>query len=126
MGLLSGLFGHSSKTDVVKLQEEFQPLLAEGEQLVGAYRVVRDMMVFTTKRLILVDKQGVTGMKAEYQSIPYERIIRFSKESAGVLDLEAELKIWIVGQREPIAKTFTRGENVNEVYRLLSQAILSD
>jgi hypothetical protein len=126
MGLLSGLLGHSSKTDVGKLTDEFSQLLADGEELVAAYRVLRDMMVFTTKRLILVNKQGMTGTKAEYVTIPYERIIRFSKESAGILDLEAELKIWIVGQREPIGWTFTRNDNVNAVYKLLSDAVLSE
>jgi hypothetical protein len=126
MGILSGLLGHSSKADVGRLQQEFAPLLAEGEELVAAYRVLRDMMVFTTKRLILVNKQGVTGSKAEYLTIPYERITRFSKESAGILDLEAELKIWIVGQKEPIQRTFTRNDNVNEVYQLLSRAVLED
>lgn len=126
MGLLSGLLGHSSKTDVSRLQEEYAPLLAEGEELIAAYRVLRDMMVFTTKRLIFVNKQGVTGTKVEYLTIPYERITRFSKESAGILDLEAELKIWIYGQKEPIQRTFTRNDNVNEVYQLLSKAVLAD
>jgi hypothetical protein len=126
MGLLSGLLGHSSKTDIGKLQREFEPLLAEGEELVAAYRVLRDLLVFTTKRLIFVNKQGVTGSKVEYLTIPYERITRFSKESAGILDLEAELKIWIVGQREPIQRTFTRNDNVNEVYQLLSKAVLAE
>jgi hypothetical protein len=126
MGILSGLLGHSSKADVGKLQQEFAPLLAEGEELVAAYRVLRDMIVFTTKRLILVNKQGVTGSKAEYLTVPYARITRFSKESAGVLDLEAELKIWIVGQKEPIQRTFTRNDNVNEVYQLLSRAVLDE
>jgi hypothetical protein len=126
MGLLSALLGHSSKTDIGKLQQEFGPLFADGEELVAAYRVLRDMIVFTTKRLILVNKQGVTGSKVEYLTIPYERIIRFSKESAGVLDLEAELKIWIVGQKEPIQRTFTRNDNVNEVYQLLSRAVLAE
>jgi hypothetical protein len=124
MGLLSGLLGHSSKTDVARLRLEFQPILVEGEELVSAYRVLRDLMVFTTKRLILVEKQGVTGSKADYQSIPYARVVRFSKESAGIADLDAELKIWIVGQAQPITKTFGRGENVNEVYQLLSRAVL--
>ncbi len=124
MGLLSGLLGHSSSADVGALQEEFQPILVDGEKLVAAYKVLRDMVVFTNKRLILVDKQGLTSSKVDYQTIPYTRIVRFSKESAGVMDLEAELKIWIVGEALPIAKTFTRNENVNEAYRLLSSAVL--
>jgi hypothetical protein len=124
MGLISGLLGHSSKADIGKLQEEFKPILVDGEELIAAYKIVRDMMVFTSKRLILVDKQGVTGSKTDYQSIPYARIVRFSKESTGIMDLDAELKIWIVGQPLPIAKTFTRNQNVNEVYQILSKAVL--
>jgi hypothetical protein len=124
MGLISGLLGHSSKTDVSQLREEFQPILVEGEELLAAYKVLRDMIVFTSKRLILVDKQGITSSKTEYQSIPYARVIRFSKESAGIMDLDAELKIWIVGAAQPITKTFGKKENVNEVYQLLSRAVL--
>ena len=124
MGLLSGLLGHSSAADVGALQKEFQPILVDGEELVAAYKVLRDMIVFTNKRLILVDKQGLTSSKIDYQTIPYTRIVRFSKESAGLMDLEAELKIWIVGEVQPIAKTFSRNQNVNEAYRLLSSAVL--
>jgi Bacterial PH domain len=124
MGLIAGLLGHSSRTDIGKLQQEFQPMLVDGETLVCAYRVLRDMIVFTNKRLILVDKQGVTSSKTEYQTIPYARIVRFSKESAGIMDLDAELKIWIVGQPLPITKTFGKNENVNEVYQVLSRAVL--
>jgi len=124
MGLISGLLGHSSKADISKLQVEFQPILVDGEELLAAYKVLRDMIVFTSKRLILVDKQGITSSKREYQSIPYGRVIRFSKESAGIMDLDAELKIWIVGGTQPITKTFGKNENVNEVYQLLSRAVL--
>jgi len=124
MGLFDGLLGHATSTDVQKLQGEFAPILIEGEELLAAYRIIRDMFVFTNMRLIIVDKQGVTGKKAEYQTIPYSSIVRFSKESAGILDLDAELKIWILGQSVPIVKEFKKGDSVNEVYRLLSKAVL--
>src|SRR3990172_9877227 len=83
---------------------QFAPILAQGEELAMAYKLVRDMFVFTNKRLILVNRQGVTGSKTEYLTIPYSKIVRFSKESAGLLDLDAELKIWVLGQNEPIKK----------------------
>ncbi len=124
MGLISGLLGHATEVDIDKLQKEFAPLLADGEQLTAAYRLIRDMFVFTNLRLILVDKQGMTGKKAEYLTIPYSSIVRFSKESAGILDLDAELKIWIRGQSEPLVKEFKKNSSVNDVYRLLSQAVL--
>jgi hypothetical protein len=125
MGLLSGLMGHASEISIEKLQEEFSPILIEGEILEKAYKVIREMYVFTNKRLILVDRQGLTGTKTDYQSIPYKSIVRFSKESAGLLDLDAELKIWLSGMHEPIKKEFKKDNNINEVYKILSKHILT-
>ena len=124
MAWFSGLLGHATEVDVDRLEKEFEPLLVESERLVAAFRLVRDLFVFTDKRLILVDKQGVTGKKADYQTIPYGSIVRFAKESSGILDLDAELKIWVRGQPEPIVKEFKKNDSVNDVYRLLSQAVL--
>jgi hypothetical protein len=62
------------------------------------------MYVFTNKRLILIDKQGMTGRKVDYHSIPYRAITQFKIETAGHFDLDAELKIWISGQDDPIEK----------------------
>ena len=68
-------------------------ILIPGEQVELAYVLIRDLIVFTEKRLILVDKQGVTGKKTSYKSIPYHSISRFTVESSGHFDLDAELKI---------------------------------
>lgn len=82
------------------------------------------MFIFTNKRLILVEKQLV-GTKVEYMSIPYSNIIKFSKESAGIMDLDAELKIWIKDEINPIKKQFAKGgNNINEVYQILSRHTL--
>ena len=124
MGLLDGLMGNASEVSLEKLHAEYEPLLVEGEMLQKAFKVLRDMLVFTNKRLIFVDKQGVTGSKVEYLSIPYKSITRFSKESGGMLDLDAELKIWVTGQAEPIRKDFKKDNNINIVYQLLSAYIL--
>ncbi len=124
MGLFSGMRGHATKANVDALRNEFQPILVEGEEIVTAYKLVRDLMVFTNKRLILVDKQG-TGGKREYHTIPYSRITQFSKESAGLLDADAELKIWVTGQSTPISKEFRKDDSVNEIYQILSQAVLN-
>ena len=125
MGLLSGLMGKASQVSVEEIRQEFAPILVDGEELVMAYKVLRDMFVFTNKRLILVDKQGMTGSKVQYQTIPFNRITHFSKESAGLLDLDAELVIWVQGQKEPIKKEFRKDASVNDIYRLLSNAVLS-
>ena len=124
MGLFDRLLGHATAASEQSLQSEFEPILIEGEELLAGYKLIRDVFVFTNMRLILVDKQGATGKKVDYQTIPYSSIVRFSKESAGILDLDAELKIWIRGQSEPIVREFKKGDSVNEVYRILSEAVL--
>jgi hypothetical protein len=125
MGLMNGLMGHASAVPVEKLAKEFEPILLDDERIEKAFRLVRDMMVFTNKRLIVVNKQGLTGSKTDYQSIPYSSIKMFSKESAGMLDFDAELKIWLTGEATPtIRQEFRKGENVNDAYKVLSRFVL--
>jgi hypothetical protein len=124
MSLLSGWMGHASNVDIAKLQKEYEVLLVEGEQIVAGFRLVRDTFLFTTHRLIIVDVQGMSGRKVSTLTVPYSSITRFSKESAGTFDLDAELRIWIRGESAPIVQEFKKDNDVNAVYRLLSQAVL--
>ena len=91
MGVLDGVLGNASKIDPAKIQQEFSQVLTAGERVEHAYQLIRDYFVFTDKRLVLVDKQGMTGAKIEYHSIPYRSITHFSIETAGAFDLDAEL-----------------------------------
>lgn len=120
MGLFNAILGHASEVSVEKISAEFESVLVPGESIQKAYKVIRDMFVFTNKRLILVDKQGITGSKADFMTIPYGSITKFSKESAGLMDLDAELKIWVRGEDVPIKKQFGKDNNINEVYQILS------
>ncbi|WP_345384919.1 PH domain-containing protein, partial [Pseudonocardia yuanmonensis] len=120
MGLLDGMLGNASRIDPRAAAQEFGRLLAHGEQVHAAYQLIRDSFLFTDRRLILIDKQGMTGRKVEYHSIPYRSITHFSVETAGTFDLDAELKIWLSGTATPIQKQFGKGVDVYEVQALLS------
>ena len=124
MGLLSGLMGNASEVDQDDLDSLLNDTLVDGESVQKAYKVIHDMFIFTNKRLILIDKQGVTGSKVEMLTIPYSKITKFSKESAGHFDLDAELKIWIGSEPQPLVKEFKAGDNINDVYRVLGQFVL--
>ena len=124
MGLLSGLMGNASEVDDSDLEKILANTLIDGEQVEKAYKVVRDMFIFTNKRLILIDKQGMTGSKMVMVSVAYSKITKFSKESAGHFDLDAELKIWVGSDPTPISKEFKSGDNINDVYRIISQHAL--
>lgn len=124
MGLLDGMLGNASKIDAEKIQKEFAQLLAPNEKVEHAYQLIRDYFVFTDKRLVLVDKQGLTGSKVEYHSIPYKSITHFSVETAGTFDLDAELKIWLSGMSQPLQKQFTKKLSIYEVQAVLAGYVL--
>ena len=120
MSLFNRLIGNAAEVDAAEMQEEFARILAEGERVERAFALVRDAMLFTNRRLILVDKQGVTGSKVEYHSVPYRAVTHFSVETAGHFDLDAELKIWVSGRAEPFAQQFKKGLSIYAVQSVLA------
>jgi hypothetical protein len=124
MGLLGGLMGNAAEANIEEVQKEFSNILAPAENVEKAYKLIRDMFIFTNKRLILVDKQGVTGKKIEYHSIPYRNITHFSIETAGNFDLDAELKIWISSMQQPIEKQFNKSLNIYELQTVLTSYVI--
>jgi len=121
MGLLSGLLGNAGVVGVNKLQTEYEQLLVDGETVEVGFQVIRDTFIFTSKRLILVNIQGVTGKKTEYITIPYSKITKFSVESAGHFELDAELKIWIGSDPVPLTKKFNREVNIYDLQKVLAK-----
>ena len=77
-----------------KIPDDVLPMLVEGEQPIAAYKTFRDSAVFTNKRLIVRDAQGMTGKKVEMYSLTYSAINMWSSENAGTLDFNAELELW--------------------------------
>jgi hypothetical protein len=116
-----GIFtGNAGRKDAAAIQAEYARIFAQDEQVYAAYGVVRDVFIFTNLRLILIDRQGISGRKISYESIPYKSVERFAVETAGSFDLDAELKIWVRGRHEPIAREFDRGANIYEVQAILT------
>lgn len=124
MGLLSGLMGNASQKNVDKVERDLEDILVQGEQVTLAFSLIRDLIVFTEFRLILVDKQGVTGKKTSYKSLPYRSISRFSVETSGHFDLDAELKIWVSSSVEPSEVLQFKSDNsVIEIQQALASAV---
>lgn len=124
MALLSALLGNATEVSGQKLDALVGSVLAPGEEIEKAYQLIRDVFIFTSRRLILVDKQGVTGKKMEFVSIPYARITKFSMETAGSFDLDAELKIWVGSDPSPVSIDFRKSVDIRQVYGLLSGYVL--
>lgn len=125
MGLFDGIMGNASNINTDEASKEISFLLCEAETVQLAYRLIRDLIIFTDKRLILVDKQGITSKKVEYKSIPYKSIQRFSIETSGHFDLDSELKIWTSGSLEPVANLeFNKDKHIEAICKKLSEKIL--
>lgn len=125
MGLFSAILGNAGTVSNEELQKNFGILLIEGEIIELGFKLIRDTFIFTNKRLIFIDKQGITGSKTEYKSISYKSISRFSIETAGTFELDAELKIWISSEPNPsITKQFNKSVNVYEVQKVLAFYVL--
>jgi Protein of unknown function (DUF1696). len=124
MGILDGLLGNATEVNIERIEGELQKLLTDGEKVERAYVVIRDSFVFTNKRLILIDKQGVTGKKIDYHFIPYKSITHYSIETAGHFDMDAELRIWIAGLQEPIERDFRGDKTIYNVQKALAYYIL--
>ncbi len=125
MGLFGSLLGNAGKVSNEDLLKKYSQLLIEGERIELGFKLIRDTFLFTNLRLILIDKQGFTGSKVEYKTVTYKSITRFSVETTGTFDLDAELKIWVSSEQEPsIKKQFSKSVNVYEVQRLLATYVL--
>lgn len=126
MGLFDTIMGNASEIPVSSLKEEFDPILCDGEELVAAFVVIRDKWIFTNKRLILLNIQGLTGKKRDYHSIPYKSITQFSVETAGTLDDDSEISIWVKGMSGPLKKELSRKVDVKRLQKILANFILNE
>ncbi|MDT3405014.1 PH domain-containing protein [Mucilaginibacter terrae] len=125
MSLFSKLLGNAGVADSAELNKDYGFLMAEGEAIEIGFKLFRDVFIFTNKRLILVDKQGITGSKVEYMSVAYKSISRFSITTAGHLDLDAELNIWVSGEATAsISKKFNKQVNIYDLQKILAQHVL--
>jgi len=125
MGLFTGTSKGAASTELKKLHSEYRQLLIDSEIIEDGFAVNRDTFLFTNRRLILVNIQGLSGRRIEYLSIPYTKITKFSVETGASFDLEAELMIWIGGETIPIEKKFNKDVNIYDFQKVLASHVLN-
>jgi hypothetical protein len=116
-------FFAATETSVDDVQRDYAPILIPGENVLVAFKTVRDLVFLTNYRLGLANVQGLTGRKVDVQSIPYKSIVRYSVETAGMFDLDADLKIWVSGSAAPIEVKIGRGSNTVGVQQILARGV---
>lgn len=99
------------------------PMMIAGEEIVQAFRGMRDGVVFTNKRVFAINVQGVTGKKKDFTSLPYSKIQAYSVETAGLLDLDTELELWFSGVGK-VKFEFVASTDVAKLCRIISECVL--
>ena len=99
------------------------PILVNGEEIIQSFTAIRDGVVFTTKRIIAINVQGISGKKKDITSLPYSKIQAFSVETAGTFDLDCELDLWFSGLGS-VRFEFTRGANISAICKMISDRVL--
>lgn len=112
-----------SPTSPDSVAKRINPLLVPNERTLAAFQGIRDFIVFTDRRIIAVNIQGLTGKKTDYTSLPYSKIQAFSVESAGTFDLDAELDLWFSGLGN-VRFEFKGNVDVTGLARLIGQYVL--
>ena len=103
--------------------DKVKELLLDDEQIVDSYKSMRDGVVFTDKRIIAVNVQGITGSKKDFTSLPYKNIVAYSIETSGTFDLDSELEIYFsaVGK---VKFEFTGKSSMLEISKIISSHLL--
>ncbi|MDO4814750.1 MAG: PH domain-containing protein [Gemella sp.] len=104
------------------IPDDVNYLLTEGETAIAAYKTLRDSAIFTTKRLIVRDAQGLTGKKVEIYSLPYSTINMWSTENAGTFDLSAEVSLWTRAGKVKI--NLRKGVDIRKIDKIIAEAVI--
>ena len=111
------------QVDNSKYSSLITPLFTDGESILSSFKSVRDGVVFTNKRIVAINVQGLTGAKKDITSLPYSKVQSYSVETAGVLDLDSELELWFSGLGK-VKFEFSKSANVSEICRIISEKVL--
>lgn len=124
----SGIIGDSNtfnlkQIDLSKVRKEVLDFLVGGEDMVQAFETIRDQVIFTTKRILVVNVQGITGKKKSYISYPYSKVQNFGVESAGLLDIDSEL-ILAFTDGSKLSFDFRSNVDIIKISKCIAQFVL--
>lgn len=124
----TGILGDSNlmnlkSVSVSQIRPEVSEILLPGEDIIQCFQTVRDQVLFTSKRVFVVNVQGITGKKVSYYSYPYSKVQYFGIETAGVLDIDSEL-VLVFSDGNRLQFDFKAGVNIKGICAGISKYIL--
>lgn len=119
----NGSFFKLKKISNEEISSHIAPLLISGEALISSYKALRDFVVFTSKRVIAVNVQGITGSKKDFTSLPYSKVQAYSIETAGTFDLDSELEMYFSGLGK-VKFEFKGNSDIVQIGQIISEYVL--
>ena len=124
----TGILGDSNlmnlkSVSVSQIRPEVSEILVPGEDIIQCFQTVRDQVLFTSKRVFVVNVQGITGKKVSYYSYPYSKVQYFGIETDGVLDIDSEL-VLVFSDGNRLQFDFKAGVNIKGICAGISKYIL--
>jgi hypothetical protein len=110
---------------VDSVRNEVNGLLIDGESIIMAFQTVRDQLVFTDKRIISIDVQGITGKKKSFSTMPYSKIQYFSIQTPGFVELIPDSELFIMFSNAFTARFEFKGNvDIGKIGRMISKYVL--
>lgn len=118
-------FFSAHEIDPADIQRDYAGIMLPDEQVITAFKTIRDTVFLTNLRFVLINVQGLTGSKKEVLSIPYRSIVAFSVESAGTFDLDSDLKLHVTGGVGPVIVKISKKADPQAVLRTLAEYVIA-
>ena len=108
-----------------EVRGEVDGLLIADEKVEFAFKTIRDQLVFTNKRIISIDVQGITGKRKSFATMPYSNIQYFSIQTPGFMELFPDSELFVMFTNGFTAKFEFKGAvDIGKIGRMLSEYVL--
>ncbi len=104
--------------------EKYKEIFANGEFVVDSFKSMRDGIIFTNYRMIIINVEGLTGKRTDFTSIPYKQITMYSVQTAALLDIDCELDVYLLGFTDMLRFEFTGRTKIKEISKFITQALI--
>ncbi len=110
---------------VSAIRNEVRELLIDGEDAVMAFKTMRDQLIFTNRRIIAIDVQGLTGRRKAFTSLPYSKVQYFSVQTPGFAELFPDSELFLMFNNGFTATfEFRECVDIGKIGRMISEFVL--
>ena len=112
--------------NVNEVRNELYGLLLNDEVILSAFKTIRDQLVFTNKRIVAIDVQGITGSKRSFSSLPYSKVQFFAIQTPSVMEMVKDSELYLEFSSGFSATCEFKGDvDIGQIGRMVSKYVIS-